>query len=83
MWNLPSREAMLHQMSAALASGKRIEIRGFGSFSLHTRPARIGRNLRTGEAVAFPARHRPHFRPGKELRERVNVGMVVQGRDRP
>ena len=65
-------KAMLQQMSGVLASGERIEIRGFGSFTLHAKPARIGRNPKTGEAVAVPARHVPHFKPGKELRERVN-----------
>jgi integration host factor subunit beta len=73
-------KAMLQQMSDALASGERIEIRGFGSFSLHSRPPRIGRNPKTGEPVAMPARHVPHFKPGKELRERVNARMVVQDR---
>ncbi len=63
---------MLEQMSETLASGDRIEIRGFGSFSLHYRPARMGRNPKTGEAVALPAKYVPHFKPGKELRERVN-----------
>jgi integration host factor subunit beta len=73
-------KAMLHQMSDALASGERIEIRGFCSFALHTSPARIGRNPRTGETVAVPPRHRPHFKPGEELRERVNAGMAAQDR---
>jgi integration host factor subunit beta len=63
---------MIEQMSAALASGDRIEIRGFGSFSLHYRPPRIGRNPKTGDSVALPGKHVPHFKPGKELRERVN-----------
>lgn len=63
---------IIDQMSAALASGERIEIRGFGSFSLHFRPPRMGRNPKTGEAVALPGKHVPHFKPGKELRERVN-----------
>jgi integration host factor subunit beta len=67
-------KALLHQMSDVLASGERIEIRGFGSFSLHSRPARIGRDPRTGETVAVPARHVPRFKPGKELRERVKAG---------
>jgi integration host factor subunit beta len=65
-------KTLLEQMSAALASGDRIEIRGFGSFSLHYRPPRIGRNPKTGESVALPGKHVPHFKPGKELRERVN-----------
>ncbi|MEM7055251.1 MAG: integration host factor subunit beta [Pseudomonadota bacterium] len=64
--------AILDQMSAALSAGNRIEIRGFGSFSLHFRPPRMGRNPKTGESVALPGKHVPHFKPGKELRERVN-----------
>ncbi len=64
--------SIIDQMSATLASGDRIEIRGFGSFSLHFRPPRMGRNPKTGEAVALPGKHVPHFKPGKELRERVN-----------
>ena len=63
---------VLEQMTNALAEGGRIEIRGFGSFSLHYRPPRVGRNPKTGESVALPAKHVPHFKPGKELRERVN-----------
>ena len=63
---------MLEQMSQTLAGGERIEIRGFGSFSLHFRPPRIGRNPKTGEAVALPGKYVPHFKPGKELRERVD-----------
>ena len=65
---------LLELMSDALASGQRIEIRGFGSFSLHYRPARMGRNPKTGEAVALAGKHVPHFKPGKDLRERVNQG---------
>ena len=64
---------MLEIMSDALAQGDRIEIRGFGSFSLHYRPPRMGRNPKTGSAVALPGKHVPHFKPGKELRERVNL----------
>lgn len=63
---------ILDQMSNALASGERIEIRGFGSFSLHYRPPRTGRNPKTGEAVALAGKYVPHFKPGKELRDRVN-----------
>ena len=66
---------MLERMSEALASGERIEIRGFGSFTLHFREPRIGRNPKTGESVALPGRYAPHFKPGKELRERVNVAI--------
>jgi integration host factor subunit beta len=65
-------KSLLEQMSMALASGQRIEIRGFGSFSLHYRPPRIGRNPKTGDSVALAPKHVPHFKPGKELRERVN-----------
>lgn len=64
---------VIEQMSGALASGERIEVRGFGSFSLHYRPPRTGRNPKTGTAVALPGKHVPHFKPGKELRERVNA----------
>ena len=63
---------ILEQMSASLASGDRIEIRGFGSFSLHFRPPRVGRNPKTGDAVTLTGKYVPHFKPGKELRERVN-----------
>ena len=65
---------LLEQMCMALASGQRIEVRGFGSFSLHERPARVGRNPKTGEAVALSGKHVPHFKAGKDLRERVNEG---------
>lgn len=65
-------KTLLEQMSAALSGGERIEIRGFGSFSLHFRPPRIGRNPKTGDSVALPGKHVPHFKPGKELRDRVN-----------
>lgn len=67
-------KCILEQMSQALASGERIEIRGFGSFSLHFRPPRQGRNPKTGESVALSGKYVPHFKPGKELRERVNAG---------
>lgn len=64
---------ILERMSTALASGERIEIRGFGSFSLHYRPPRIGRNPKTGDSVALEGKYVPHFKPGKELRDRVNL----------
>lgn len=64
---------VLDQMTEALAAGERIEVRGFGSFSLHYRAPRVGRNPKTGDAVALPGKHVPHFKPGKELRERVNT----------
>ena len=65
-------KSILEQMSSALADGDRIEIRGFGSFSLHFRAPRMGRNPKTGDAVALPGKHVPHFKPGKSLRERVD-----------
>ena len=65
-------KAIIDQLSGALSSGARIEIRGFGSFSLHYRAPRKGRNPKTGEAVALSGKYVPHFKPGKELRERVN-----------
>lgn len=65
-------KCILEQMSRALSSGERIEIRGFGSFSLHYRPPRMGRNPKNGEAVALSGKYVPHFKPGKELRIRVD-----------
>ena len=65
-------KSLLEMMGGALAHGERIEIRGFGSFSLHNRPPRLGRNPKTGDSVALPPKHVPHFKPGKELRERVS-----------
>lgn len=67
---------MLAHVGETLAQGDRVEIRGFGSFSLHFRKARVGRNPKTGEAVSLDSKHVPHFKPGKELRERVNGGLV-------
>ena len=69
-------KTILEQMVQTLAAGERIEIRGFGSFSLHYRPPRIGRNPKSGESVTLPAKIVPHFKPGKQLRERVNLGLV-------
>ncbi len=65
-------KTLLEQMSESLSTGERIEIRGFGSFSLHFRPPRVGRNPKTGDAVDLSGKYVPHFKPGKELRERVN-----------
>ncbi len=67
-------KTMLEHMGQTLATGERIEIRGFGSFSLHYRPPRVGRNPKSGDPVSLPAKYVPHFKPGKELRERVNLG---------
>lgn len=64
---------ILELMSEALYEGKRIEIRGFGSFSLHYRAPRNAHNPKTGEKVLTEAKYSPHFKPGKELRERVDM----------
>lgn len=64
-------KAMLDAMADALAKGHRIEIRGFGSFSINRRPPRMGRNPRSGESVLVPEKRVPHFKPGKALREAV------------
>lgn len=66
---------LLEYMSDALANGERIEIRGFGSFSLHFRAPRVGRNPKTGDSVELAGKYVPHFKPGKELRDRVNAGI--------
>ncbi len=65
-------KGILEHMASALESGDRIEVRGFGSFSLHYRKPRIGRNPKTGERVDLAGKYVPHFKPGKELRERVD-----------
>ena len=78
MTHLPERQVtdsinqILDLMSDALINGKRIEIRGFGSFSLHYRAPRNAHNPKTGEKVITEAKYSPHFKPGKELRERVD-----------
>lgn len=64
---------ILEAISGALIQGRRVEIRGFGSFSLNYRPARRGRNPKTGEAVWVPRKASPHFRPGKEMRALVGT----------
>lgn len=65
-------KTMLDHMAESLSGGERIEIRGFGSFSLHYRSPRVGRNPKTGESVTLEGKYVPHFKPGKELRESVN-----------
>jgi integration host factor subunit beta len=70
-------KTMLDAMAQALASGQRIEIRGFGSFSLSQRSPRIGRNPKSGEQVLVPGKQVPHFKAGKELRERVDLVVGV------
>ena len=68
---------ILDAMTRSLSSGQRIEIRGFGSFGLNYRPPRVGRNPKSGEKVQVPAKYVPHFKPGKDLRERVNGSLAT------
>lgn len=65
--------ATLEAMIASLVKGRRIEIRGFGSFGINYRPPRMGRNPKSGERVPVPEKYVPHFKAGRELRERVNA----------
>ncbi len=67
-----SVKIIIDQMSKALSGNNRVEIRGFGSFNLNYRPARIGRNPKTGDKVNVPEKYVPHFKAGKELRARVD-----------
>lgn len=71
-------KTILEDMSDNLANGGRVEIRGFGSFSLHFRAPRTGRNPKTGEAVDLQGKYVPHFKPGKELRDRVNDSLQLE-----
>ena len=64
---------ILGRMTETLSDGGRVELRGFGAFSVRSRPARTGRNPRTGETVEVPAKAVPFFKSGKELRERLNA----------
>lgn len=64
---------LLDHMTDTLATGGRVEIRGFGSFSLHFREPRRGRNPKTGDSVQLEGKYVPHFKPGKELRDQVNI----------
>ena len=68
-------KTIIEQMAQTLSTGERIEIRGFGSFSLHYRAPRVGRNPKTGESVGLAGKYVPHFKPGKELRERVKSSL--------
>lgn len=67
-----SVKTIIDAMAKSLAQGQRIEIRGFGSFDLNYRPPRIGRNPKSGEKVKVPEKYVPHFKAGKEMRERVD-----------
>ncbi len=69
-------KSILEHIGLTLASGDRVEIRGFGSFSLRYRPARTARNPKTGDLVTLPSKHVPHFKPGTELRDRVNKSRI-------
>lgn len=66
---------VIEYMSQCLSTGNRIEIRGFGSFSLHFRAPRTGRNPKTGDSVTLAGKYVPHFKPGKEMRDRVNESL--------
>ncbi|HEY7772621.1 MAG TPA: integration host factor subunit beta [Marinagarivorans sp.] len=68
---------LVEQMAQTVTAGERIEIRGFGSFELHYRPPRRARNPKTGEQVALDAKYAVHFKPGKELREKVNAQLTA------
>mgnify|MGYP000626718171 CR=1 FL=1 len=72
-----SISSIIDQMSAVLSANERIEIRGFGSFSINRRPPRVGRNPRSGESVMIPEKRVPHFKPGKALREAVDAGTAA------
>ncbi len=77
-------EAVKHLLSSigqSIAAGQRVEVRGFGSFILHSHESRVGRNPRTGESVWLQKRHAPRFRAGKGLRERVNINYTQQSTD--
>tara|TARA_Y100001956_G_C3985067_1_gene126785 strand:- start:61 stop:348 length:288 start_codon:yes stop_codon:yes gene_type:complete len=80
--NIPAKDVedavkeVLEQMADSLSSSDRIEIRGFGSFSLHYRAPRVGRNPKTGDKVELQGKYVPHFKPGKELRDRVNASIA-------
>ena len=67
---------ILRAIGQSLIEGRRVEIRGFGTFALNYRPPRVGRNPKTGERVDVPGKYSPHFKPGKELRERVEIARL-------
>jgi integration host factor subunit beta len=72
---------MLEAIRSTLEKGGRAEIRGFGSFALNYRPPRRGRNPKSGEQVSVPAKYVPHFKPGKELKDRVNTISPIANQD--
>lgn len=67
---------ILGAIGHTLSQGHRVEIRGFGTFTLNYRPPRVGRNPKTGDRVDVPGKYSPHFKPGKELRERVDIARL-------
>ena len=69
--------ALFDSITDQLAKGGRVELRGFGAFSTRSRDARVGRNPRTGDPVSVNAKRVPYFKPGKEMRERLNLGEVT------
>ena len=71
-------KTLLDALSRNMAQGSRIEIRGFGSFDLNYRPPRVGRNPKSGSSVSVPEKYVPHFKAGKELRERVDLSLLEQ-----
>lgn len=71
-------DLMLTALTEALSQGRRAEIRGFGSFTVHYRPAKVARNPKTGEPVPVPAKYVPHFKPGKSLLETLQPQLVVE-----
>ena len=73
-------DIILNCMIEGLSVGKRVEIRGFGSLTLRYRPPRHGRNPKTGEAVEVAGKYFPHFKPGRELKQRVNIPPDAPGR---
>ncbi len=76
-----SVKLMLDELITAMSRGERVEIRGFGSFSLNYRKPRVGRNPKSGESVSLDSKYVPHFKPGKELRERVNESVGTEIRE--
>lgn len=76
-------DAVFEAMSTALEAGGRVELRGFGAFSVRLRKARVGRNPRTGQAVEVAGKHVPFFKPGRELRDLVNAAAEPQNTPPP
>jgi integration host factor subunit beta len=73
-----SIKEIIERICQSLVSGNRVEIRGFGSFSLNYRPPRVGRNPKTGDKVAVAGKYVPHFKAGKEMRDRIDQSVAQQ-----